>query len=1115
MTRSPVLADLYSIALPDQPALSPDGDRLVYVLHRFDQASDAPVNALWLAQSGESPRPWSAGPADAAPAFSPDGRQLAFLRGGQLWLAPASGGDPAQLTELPLGAGAPLWSPSGGQIVFAALTPAATGSEASADPATAPLVVDDFGYQADGYGFLAGATSQLYLFDLASRSLRQLTDGSGHAYSPAFSPDGAVLAFAFRPAGQPDVGQLAALHLIDPHDPKAQPRLAAWSQGTAALVVAGPDAEHWLVVGWTGQPVGQAGLWLVDSASGRTRDLAGALDRSVMPGAPAYPGAPPRLTADGQSVLFCLRDHGCTHLYAVDLASGQTRLVLGGDGLVVSGLAQAGSRLVAAVATPTSYGEIVEVDLADGSTQTLTDHGAALGDVAPLIRRQRQFQLSDGSTVEGWLLRADDATDPGPLLLDVHGGPHNAWNGAGDPAHLYHQELAGAGWTVLILNPRGSDGYGDAFYQAVAGGWGVNDAADLLEPLDQLVAEGVADPKRLALTGYSYGGYMTCYLTSRQNRFAAAVAGGVVSELTSMVGVCDEGQGLALVEFGQQPWQDWDNMAAMSPYARVDQVTTPTLILHGGADRRCPLDQAQQWYHGLHAQGVPTELVIYPEGWHTFVLEGRPSHRIDYGRRLIDWVERFAGDPAGPRPARLDQAHWAGRLARLAAKHGVPGAQLGLLRLGSADGRRPDDQIVAVHGVLSLDTEVPTRPDSLFQIGSISKVWTATLAMQLIDQGELSLDTKVVDVLPELSLRDAAAQQEMTIWHLLTHTNGIDGDVFTDTGRGDDAVTKYIAALAEAAQNHPLGATWSYSNSGFALLGAVIERITGQTWDEALKQRLYTPLGLTRTATLPEELLLRSIAVGHVGVAPDLAVAPIALLPRSIGPAGLISATVSDLLQFARLHLLGGLAPDGARLLSQASAQAMTEFQVELPDKYMLGDSWGLGWIRYDWNGYRAIGHDGNTVGQAAFLRLLPQHGLAIALLTNGGSAHDLYEELYRELALELAGVEMQWPLRLPEPPVEVDIAEHLGVYERESVRMEVLIGPDGPYLRTTTLGMLSDLTDTPVEEAALLPVAPGLFATKPPGMDIWAPVTFYSLATGEPYLHYGGRATPKTGGPS
>ncbi|MDR1387411.1 MAG: serine hydrolase [Propionibacteriaceae bacterium] len=1112
MTRSPVLADLYSIASPEQPTLSPAGDHLVYVLRQADQASDADRRSLWSVRPGQPPRPWSVGPADAAPAFSPDGRQLAFLRAGQLWLAPTDGGDPERLTDLPLGAGAPVWSPDGGRLAFTALVPG-PADPAAVDPA--PLVVDGFSYQADGHGFLAGAVAQVHLFELEGRRLRQLTDGDNHASAPAWSSDGASLAFAARPAGQPDTSLVAALYLIDPHDPKAQPRLVGLAEGLAGLVATGPDPDHWLVVGWAEAPSGQAGLLLVDSTSGQVRDLARALDRNVMPGAPAYPGATPLVGPDGDSVLFCVRDHGCTHLHAVDLASGETRLVLGGDGVVVSGLARAGRRMVAVLATPTSYGEVVEVDLADGSTKPVTEHGAALADLEPLVRQRRRFQISDGGTVEGWLLRADDAPRPGPVLLDVHGGPHNAWNGASDQTHLYHQELAARGWTVLILNPRGSDGYGDAFYQAAVGAWGVGDEADLLQPLDQLVAEGLADPARLAVSGYSYGGYMACYLTSRHDRFAAAVAGGVVSDLASLAGVCDEGHTLAVTELELLPWQDKDRLAQMSPYAQVDQVSTPTLILQGGNDIRCPLGQAQQWYHGLHARGVPTELVIYPEGSHIFPIAGRPSHRIDFGRRLIDWVERFAGDPAGPRPARLDQTRWAARLARLADKHGVPGAQFGLLRLGSPDGAGPDDQVVAVHGLLNLDTGTPVRADSLFQIGSISKVWTATLAMQLIDQGRLSLDAKVVDILPELRLRDERAQSEMTIWHLLTHTNGIDGDVFTDTGRGDDAVAKYVGALAEAAQNHPLGATWSYSNSGFALLGAVIERICGQTWDEVVSQNLCQPLGLTHTATLPEDLLLRSIAVGHVGVAPDLTVAPIALLPRSIGPAGLISATVADLLQFARAHLLGGLAPDGTRLLSEQSAQAMTEFQVELPDKYMLGDSWGLGWIRYDWNGYRAIGHDGNTVGQAAFLRLLPRHGLAIALLTNGGSAHDLYEELFREVAQELAEVEMQWPLQLPQPPVEVDIEPYLGLYERESVRMEVLESPDGPCLRTTVLGLLGDLTDTPVEESVLLPVAPGLFATKPLGMDSWVPVTFYELASGEPYLHHGGRATPKTGGPA
>ncbi len=147
--------------------------------------------------------------------------------------------------------------------------------------------------------------------------------------------------------------------------------------------------------------------------------------------------------------------------------------------------------------------------------------------------------------VTGWL-RRDPATEgPLPLLLDVHGGPHNAWNGAADLIHPYHQILAQRGWAILTINPRGSDGYGDAFFSAVSGGWGVEDAKDFLEPIDQLVAEGLADPARLAVTGYSYGGFMTCFLTSRDDRFAAAVAGGVVTDLLSMGGTSDFGHHLS------------------------------------------------------------------------------------------------------------------------------------------------------------------------------------------------------------------------------------------------------------------------------------------------------------------------------------------------------------------------------------------------------------------------------------------------------------------------------------------------------------------------------------------------------------------------------------------
>ena len=458
----------------------------------------------------------------------------------------------------------------------------------------------------------------------------------------------------------------------------------------------------------------------------------------------------------------------------------------------------------------------------------------------------------------------------------------------------------------------------------------------------------------------------------------------------------------------------------------------------------------------------------------------------------------------------IDTQHWQSRLADLAARHKVPGATLGILRLQP---EREDEVVEAAYGVLNKVTGVETTADSVFQIGSVTKVWTATVVLQLVDEGLVELDAPIVDVLPDLRLSDPEVTKQVTMRHLLSHTSGIDGDVFTDTGRGDDCLEKYVELLSEAAQNHPLGATWSYCNSGLSLAGRVIEQVTGGTWDDAIRDRLVVPLGLEHTGTLPEEALLHRTAVGHIGEpGEELLRAPTAWgLPRSVGPAGLINSTVGDVLAFARLHLTGGLGPDGARLLSEQSAAAMTERQADVPDKYILGDSWGLGWSRFDWDGRRLIGHDGNTIGQAAFLRLLPDAGLAVTLLANGGNTRDLYEDLYREIFSELAGVTMPTPL---EPPADAsaDIGPHLGVYERASVRIDVLDGDEGPLLRTTVTGPMAELVPEPVHDYPLVAVEPDLFAVRPPETKTWMPVTFYSLPTGESYMHFGARATPKTG---
>ncbi|MQA32620.1 S9 family peptidase [Modestobacter roseus] len=648
MGRPLDLADVHCLQLPDSPTIAPDGRHVVYVLRTTDADADADRRALWsvraTADGWAAPTPLTRGTADTAPAFSPQGDRVAFLRAGdgpaQLHLLPVDGGEAERVTALPAGAGAAVWSPDGGRIAFTAPVRPETDEHD-------PVPVTRIGFKADGVGLLRGTRQHLHVLDLATGEVRQLTDGDWDAGRPAWSPDGARLAFAAATDPDADLTHRTPVHVIDAAG--GPPRRVGDGLGVAGPVLWTADGEALLVAGQSTVAVGHTGLLLQPrDAAAVARDLAAPLDRTVMPGGPGYPGGLPQLTADGATVVFCVRDRGCSHVYAtaVDGSSAPRPVVTGAD-TVVSGLAVAARADVVAVvlADPATFGEVAVVDLTTGAPTRLTAHTAgSLPDVDLVVPEPRTFTVHDGTEVHGWLLRGP-AAGPVPLLVDVHGGPHNAWSPAADPAHAYHQALVAAGWAVLLLNIRGSDGYGHAFFTAAVGAWGTADERDVLDPVDQLVTEGVADPARLALTGYSYGGYLTCWLTGRTDRFAAAIAGGVVADLTSLAGTSDAGEALGL-EFGD-PVIDPEAVREHSPITHVHRVRTPTLVLHGGADERCPVGQAEQWFTALRTQRVPTELVLFPGGSHLFILDGRPSHRVDYGRRLIDWALRHTTGAGG------------------------------------------------------------------------------------------------------------------------------------------------------------------------------------------------------------------------------------------------------------------------------------------------------------------------------------------------------------------------------------------------------------------------------------------------------------------------------------
>ena len=452
----------------------------------------------------------------------------------------------------------------------------------------------------------------------------------------------------------------------------------------------------------------------------------------------------------------------------------------------------------------------------------------------------------------------------------------------------------------------------------------------------------------------------------------------------------------------------------------------------------------------------------------------------------------------------MNTAHWASRLAVLAHKHGVPGAALAV-----AAG---DEVSEAAYGVLNIRTKVEATTDSVFQIGSITKVWTATLAMQLVEDCRLDLDTPIVTYLPGFRVADPDVTAKVTTRHLLAHTSGIDGDLFLDTGRGDDCIEKYVAACANLKQNHPLGATMSYCNSGYTILGRLVEVISDKPWDAVLRERIFTPLGLTSAGTLPEEALLHRASAGHI-TPPGGAqmVAPAWGIFRSAGPAGLIHATARESLAFAQMHLADGVSADGTRVLSAASAQAMRVPQIVVPDPYTLGSHWGLGWILMTWNGRDVYGHDGNTIGQAAFLRVVPDAKVAVSLLTNGGHSRDLFLDLCDEILGELAGVRPPEPLTPPDPPPEIELEQYAGRYAREGIEMTLTV--DGDHLTATmkASGALAAAlgTDEP-PPMRVVPIREDLFVTKGDDDESWTPAVFFRLADGSPYLHFGARATPK-----
>jgi CubicO group peptidase (beta-lactamase class C family) len=443
------------------------------------------------------------------------------------------------------------------------------------------------------------------------------------------------------------------------------------------------------------------------------------------------------------------------------------------------------------------------------------------------------------------------------------------------------------------------------------------------------------------------------------------------------------------------------------------------------------------------------------------------------------------------------------RLDTLARDHHVPGATLAVAK--------GDELVEFATGLINLRTGVQATTDTVFQIGSNTKIMTTTLIMQLVEAGEVVLDAPVRSYVPTFELAESGAD-EITVRHLLTHTSGIEGDHFEEFGRGDDAVGRYVDSLAGIGLVHRPGQLWSYCNSGFTLAGHIVEKLTGQPYHQALRERVLDPLRLSSMTVLAEEMLAGRCAVGHE-LRPDgsRTVVPIVITGMGSVPAGSRTvSTAADLVRFTQVHLAGGVAPDGTRVLSADSARAMREAQVARPPSSDAAESQGLGWLLADWSGASIVGHGGGTIGQLSFLQAIPEQELVIALFTNSDDGNALWQSLGRWLFDTLAGVRMPTVPRPADPAPDLPLADYAGTYDRLGVHYDITVEDTGLVLRRQVSGPLADWQASPPSPPArLAPVnRESFYASSAEGEEL---VTFLELDQGRPGYLFNGRMARRT----
>jgi dipeptidyl aminopeptidase/acylaminoacyl peptidase len=624
--------------------LSADGRTVAWVVERIDRARDTVDADIWMmpVAGGEAIRLTTGKGRESSPRFSPDGRFLAFVakREGkkkkQVHLLDRRGGEAVALTELKGDLSGFAWSPDSRRLVLEVTDPdpADPSSKDECDDedeklecTAPPIVIKRLQFKRDEEGYLREQRTHLHVLDVQARKTVQVTRGDFDDGSPAWSPDGRRIAFVSkRSSPDPDRTQDEDVYVVDAVE-GAEPRPLAPSPGRDGSPHWSPDGRHLTFVRG-GDPkdmwYGTSDVVVVAADGSGLVDLTPTLDRNVIS---------PRFSADGRHVYFMVEDGGNRHLARVRATGGAIERVVGGE-RHVAGYAVAAGTVAVLEGTPQQPFEVSAVEPAGlRRLSHVNDTFLAGIRLAPVERFKATSR--DGTPIDGFLVRPPDAP-PGkrlPTVLRIHGGPTDQYS---TEFMLEWQMLAAHGFAVVACNPRGSSGYGTAFSRAIWADWGNRDYEDVMAAVDHVVAMGVADPDRLGVGGWSYGGMLTDYVITKTTRFKAAVTGASETNYLSNYGT-DHYQYEWETELGL-PWEKTDLWLRLSPFLQVAKVTTPTLVVSGGADLNIPVANSEQLYQALRRLGVPTELVIYPDESHTI---DKPSYVRDRLQRYVAWYGRY------------------------------------------------------------------------------------------------------------------------------------------------------------------------------------------------------------------------------------------------------------------------------------------------------------------------------------------------------------------------------------------------------------------------------------------------------------------------------------------